>query len=300
MKIEIRAAALVGTVCAACLATAHAAGDDASPHALAGNLSFATNYVARGLSQTDYGPAMQGTLDYTHASGFYAGVFGSNVSWLADAWEPAAPNVSSNVYGGVVADVISKSLEIDLYGGWRKTFLEDFTFDVGAITYLFPGRYVLDTATYPDLSNPRTSEVYTGLSWRWITAKVWYAVSDAVFMVGDARGTYYANLSASVPLGDTGVTLYGGVGTWEWRGNARFVRNLGIDNGNSVYTFQDVKIGASKELLGFNFGVFWTATNAPATAAVGTNAEGKVAVWANRFGRNIGESSLWASVSKSF
>ena len=56
-----------------------------------GNLTFATNYVFRGLSQTNFKPAVQGTYEAAHSSGLYLGLFGSNVSWYADAWEEAAP-----------------------------------------------------------------------------------------------------------------------------------------------------------------------------------------------------------------
>ena len=66
---------------------AKAAEEPKSPHSMTGNVTFATNYVFRGLSQTNFKPAIQGTLEYGHASGLYVGFFASNASWYGDAWE---------------------------------------------------------------------------------------------------------------------------------------------------------------------------------------------------------------------
>lgn len=44
-----------------------------SDHTFTGNLALASQYVFRGLSQTDGKPALQGGFDYSHANGFYLG-----------------------------------------------------------------------------------------------------------------------------------------------------------------------------------------------------------------------------------
>ena len=44
------------------------------------NVSFASDYIWRGMTQTD-GSAMQGGFDYEAESGFYAGIWGSNVNF---------------------------------------------------------------------------------------------------------------------------------------------------------------------------------------------------------------------------
>ena len=44
------------------------------------NVSFASDYIWRGMTQTD-GPAMSGGFDYEAESGFYAGIWGSNVNF---------------------------------------------------------------------------------------------------------------------------------------------------------------------------------------------------------------------------
>ncbi len=53
------------------------------------NVGLYSQYIFRGLTQTDRGPAVQGGVDLTHSSGFYLGAWASNISWLRDtsnAW----------------------------------------------------------------------------------------------------------------------------------------------------------------------------------------------------------------------
>ena len=44
------------------------------------NVSFASDYIWRGMTQTD-GPAISGGFDFEDESGFYAGIWGSNVNF---------------------------------------------------------------------------------------------------------------------------------------------------------------------------------------------------------------------------
>ena len=80
-KKTLLASAVAGTLA---MPGAVLASEPASPHTLTGNVGLFSQYVFRGLSQTNEKPALQGGLDYSHASGFYAGVWGSNVSWISD------------------------------------------------------------------------------------------------------------------------------------------------------------------------------------------------------------------------
>lgn len=48
------------------------------------NVSLTSNYLWRGLTQTINEPAVQGGIDYTNETGFYAGTWVSNVSYDSD------------------------------------------------------------------------------------------------------------------------------------------------------------------------------------------------------------------------
>jgi len=46
------------------------AAEAASPHTLTANVGLYSQYVFRGLTQTNEDPAIQGGFDYAHSSGF--------------------------------------------------------------------------------------------------------------------------------------------------------------------------------------------------------------------------------------
>jgi len=129
-----------------------------SPHTLTGNLSFVTDYQYRGVSQTDEDLAVQGGFDYAHSSGFYAGVWGSNVE-----------------FG-------SANLELDLYGGYSGS-AGDLGYNVGLLQYI-----------YPDLDDANTTELYGGVTYKGFGLKVSYSLSD-YFGAANSDGTLYWDAS---------------------------------------------------------------------------------------------------------
>ena len=118
------AIALAGALAVPAVAIAEAAEPAAAPAPFTGNFTLASEYIYRGIGQTNRKPAVQGGFDYAHASGLYIGVWGSNISWLSD--QPGD---------------ISSSIEIDLYGGYKGSFGGDFSYDLGALRYHYPGSY---------------------------------------------------------------------------------------------------------------------------------------------------------------
>ena len=92
-----------------------------------GSVALTSDYVFRGVSQTDGKPALQGGIEFASEGGFYAGAWGSNVSWLSDLSTTAAP--------------ISSSLELDVYGGYRGKFSDAVSYDVGLLYYAYPGDF---------------------------------------------------------------------------------------------------------------------------------------------------------------
>ena len=115
------------------------------------NVGLFSQYIFRGLTQTNNKPALQGGFDVGHKSGLYIGGWSSNVSWLRD-------NGSSSLYdtGG--------SLEIDLYGGF-KTDINGVGIDLGALQYYYPG------AHNKSFDKANTTELYGAISYGWLQAK---------------------------------------------------------------------------------------------------------------------------------
>jgi len=174
MRKSILTLSVVAALAAPAIAAAQTApaAAPASPHTFTGNMGLFSEYRFRGISQTFMQPAFQGGFDYAHASGLYVGNWNSNVS--------------ETLYSGA-------SLEMDFYGGWKKAF-GDFGLDVGAIYYYYPG------SNSPTLGKIDNTEIYVGGSWKWLSAKYYYAVSD-FFSVPETKGSNYIDLSATFDLG---------------------------------------------------------------------------------------------------
>ena len=243
------------------------------------NVGLFSQYIFRGLTQTNNKPALQGGFDVNHKSGLYIGGWASNVSWLRDNANAAAGPVYQS--GG--------SLEIDLYGGF-KTDVKGVGIDIGALQYYYPG--ALNKAVY-DKAN--TTELYGALSYGWLQAKVSSVVSKDAWAFGkkynagtngdDERGTYYAELNANIPLADTGITALIHVGRQEFN-QAKSLPT------NPEASYTDWKLGLTKGFDGgLNIGAFYTDTNI-STANAAAN-------WTYA-GKNIGDSTGTVFVQKTF
>ncbi len=213
-------------------------------HTVTANVGIFSEYIFRGISQTAKEPALQGGFDYAHSSGFYAGTWASNISWLQD-------------FGAYSRS----SLEWDFYGGFKANFADsDFFWDVGTIYYYYPGN------RNPGVVNADTWEIYAALGWKWASVKFSYSLDDyfGARPTGQKTdGTYYIDLSATYPVGDTGFALVGHVGYLD-------VDNDGSDGdlgtgGKASYT--DWKLGVAYTIpegpvKGLELGAYYTDNNA--------------------------------------
>lgn len=290
-------------VLAACLAaalpaTVHAAEPAPTPeHTVSGNIAAVSQYVFRGLSQTNGKPAVQGGFDYAHSSGLYAGTWLSSISWFTDqnAGVKNAP-VSLASPGSVGAPYTlgasnAASLEWDFYGGYKRTLATDWNYDVGLIRYYYPGRFD-NLGAY---RRPNTTEVYAAIGYKWLTLKYFKAVSTYTFGVNESRGASYLDLSAQVPLGQSGLTLQAHVGRQDYPGKPN-IGYWGASGGdNDFFDYTDYRLGLAKEYRGFNLGLAWTYADTKDAAP-----DGNTTAYMNAFGKNIGRDRLVASVSKTF
>jgi uncharacterized protein (TIGR02001 family) len=272
-----------------------------SPHTFTGNVGLFSQYIFRGLTQTNGEPALQGGADYSHSSGFYLGGWGSNVSWyeetnvgsLAAPIKLSQPGAAGGNFRATGSN--SNSLELDFYGGWKNTW-GDWGLDVGLLQYYYPGTYN-NLGGY--FSKPNTLEIYGAVSWKWITLKYSNSLSDA-FGVKSSKGSDYLDLSAGVPLGASGFTLGLHVGKQRFDGTSP-VWDFGFGAGsgvkNNIMDYTDYKLSIAKEWAGLNWTAAYTTTNTKATTtALGVTG----AVWQNVYGKDIGKSTLTLSVQKTF
>lgn len=245
-----------------------AAAAPASDHTLTGNVGLYSQYIFRGLTQTNRKPALQGGFDYSHSSGIYVGTWASNISWLRDA----TPSSYSS----------GASLEWDFYGGFKGNFgKSDFTYDAGLLYYYYPG------AVAAGFIKADTLELYGALGWKWITGKFSYGLNNKTFGVADSRGTYYIELNADVPIGETGLTANLHLGRQKFTG-------AGGAN-NTLYTYNDWKVGVTYALpKDFSIGAFYSDTGSLNNAGYGSVSEG------GAFPRNLGKGTGTVFLKKTF
>jgi uncharacterized protein (TIGR02001 family) len=270
-------AGLVAGAFAPALAFAQAAAAPASDHTLTGNFGVYSQYIFRGLTQTNKDPALQGGLDYSHSSGLYAGAWMSNISWLTDS-----PGVTG--YN-------SSSLEMDFYGGYKGTFgKSDFGYDVGILQYYYPGTH--STVVNPGTFKADTLELYGAVTWKWLSAKYSHSINDETFGVNNSDGTYYFDLSANYPVTDK-LTLMAHYGIQKFKGTSNL---CGANTSNdSCASYDDWKIGASYALpQSFTIGGFFTGTDM--TTAQKTNYTNA----ANAGSRFLGKDTFTVYLSKTF
>ncbi|AUN96039.1 TorF family putative porin [Pseudazoarcus pumilus] len=191
---------------------------------ISANISIVSDYAFRGISQTDQRPALQGGFDYAHESGFYVGVWGSNVSWLQDLGASGS------------------SLEIDLYGGYA-TELGPFGVDVGLLQYYYPGSY---GGSYKADGNekPHTLEGYVGLSYEFVSFTYSHSFTD-LFGIADSKKSKYYDLSASYEIME-GLTL-----------DAHY----GYSSIKNADNYKDWSLGLTKSWGGFDFGLHYVDTS---------------------------------------
>ncbi|MGE5548534.1 MAG: TorF family putative porin [Solirubrobacterales bacterium] len=107
-----------------------------------GTATVASDYVFRGISQTDEAAAIQGGIEWHHKDGPFLGVWGSNVNFN---------------------DGNQASAEIDWYGGYAGTY-RSLGYDARVIYYSYPGADTPRTYDFWELGLALTHEPVTGLT----------------------------------------------------------------------------------------------------------------------------------------
>lgn len=147
-----------------------------------GNVGVFSEYMFRGVAQTT-GAAIQGGLDYSHSSGFYAGLWGSNVNIVAG--------------GGTEA-----SNELDVYGGFIIK-AGDLAIDIGGIGYVYSEDKEDNTKKDLDFA-----EGYLGLAFGPVAVKGYYSPDYA----GLGKESIYGTATITLALNDS-VSVFAQAGS---------------------------------------------------------------------------------------
>ena len=207
------------------MAAALLAGSQAALAEISGNVTLTTDYRFRGYSQTTSDPAVQGGFDYSHESGFYAGIWGSNVEFAG-------------------------SLELDYYAGYAGDVTEGLGFDVGVIYYDYPGG---------DLGgvDPEFTEVYGGLSGDVGPVSLSGTISYSNDYYGESGKSFYYDLGGSFGLPQE-FTLSAHYGYQTIDDGA--VTKAGFFNSNTD-SYADWSVGVSRSYMALDFDLSYVDTD---------------------------------------
>ena len=173
-----------------------------------GYLALTTDYVRRGVSQSDSGPAIQLSGDVNFDNGLFIGTWGSSV----------------DINNGPTRQ---RDLEVNFYAGYVVDVLESWRMSVAAVAYTYPGqtgnidydyeelflgasfddRLWLELAYSPDLYNTGRSSTNIDLFYEWPINGVWtfgagaghYDTSD---LSGDSYSYWQLGATASLSWAD--------------------------------------------------------------------------------------------------
>ncbi len=172
--------ALLGAVGALALGGAAQAQEDAGPVSLSFNVGAASDYVFRGISQTDEDVQIFGGVDATLGSIGYAGVWVSNVDFNNGT-----------------------DLEYDIYAG-IKPVMGPVTFDLGVIYYGYT-----DAPSGPDQDYWEGKlAASTAAGPGTIGAAVFYSPE----FFGETGDATYVEVNGSMPLGESKFSVSGALG----------------------------------------------------------------------------------------
>lgn len=241
------ALAASGLFATAAFAQTAPAAPEVSP--ITANVTVTNDYRYRGMTQSNYKPAIQGGFDYAHESGFYIGNWNSSISWISDG-----NGTGTNTYGSTV----SAPVEMDFYAGFKKELIgAGFASDIGILQYYYPTSGLkTQKQTLANCSGanrngcgtvPNTTEAYIAQNFTFGPvsgfAKFSYALSD-LFGIYNSKGSYYPDLTANYDTGVFGLTINGHVGYQK-------VTNTQTVSGRQFnFSYADWKLGVTKDFGG--------------------------------------------------
>lgn len=239
---------------------------------LSANISVVSNYIWRGLTQTDNRPAIQGGIDYAHESGIYLGNWNSNITWVAD--EGYANN---------------SHFEMNFYAGLKKDWLgRGFASDIGFIQYYYPS-----SGTNAGFTNPNTGEIYIAQNFTVGRVsgygKFSYSITNSQGF-SNSTGSNYSEFNIDYETGFFNFILNTHVGYQQVQGQ---YSQAGAPSPN----YLDWLIGATKDFGdGFTASLTYVGTN----VRKGSGDSANTYAYSNTQGGNAGRNTAFISFKKSF
>ena len=185
------------------------------------DVTLASDYRTRGISQTQNDPALQGSVTLAHSSGLYLGAWSSNVD-----------------FGGG----LKTRQEVDYYAGWLWQATDDVSLDVGYLKY-----------SYPKESQFNQSEVYGIFSVYGVKLGAYYS-DDAPGIDSEQNSLYsYVGYETALPY-DVGLKLRYGLMDFK-------DPHLYSSSGEAEDSYREWEVKLTHELAGVMLGLSYVDTD---------------------------------------
>lgn len=185
---------------------------------LSGNISVFSKYVLRGITTAaeNEGAVVQGGFDYTNASGFYAGYWGSSLGYNGGEPEDAGTGFESDFYGGYAGEAAGIAYDVGLiyyyYMDMDDADTAELAASVGYGPFSFGLKYLLGDVVWGN-----QGDIYWTLGYETdlpagfgfaATAGFYTYEEDGEFITGsESSGFRHLDLTLSHPIGDTGADM---------------------------------------------------------------------------------------------
>ena len=239
MKHTLKLSAFILGLCAM---DGNAYADEGSALEFSANTAIVSDYIFRGITQSDENFAIQGGFDVGHESGLYTGVWASSIDFN---------------------DGDQANVEIDLYAGYAGE-ANSVSYDVGGIYYAYPGAN--------SSLNYDFWEIFASLGYDFDVASASVSVNYSPDYFGSSDDSLYTHLGVDVPLPQN-FTVSGGVGHQSIDDNASF--------GVPDYTDWNLTLGYDWEQFNISLGYHDTDLDEPSECADGCAARVVFAVSAS-------------------
>lgn len=195
---------------------------------ISGSIALLSDYRFRGQSQTQNRPALQGTLNLEHQSGFYVGLFASNVNFGEDSnarleFDPSIGYQTKLPISASLQPTLDVGVARYQYSGGDHSNYHEFYTHLAFENTVYEG----DTLTTSVNYSPNLSRVY-GKSWN-------------------------VGIDYTVPIADTGFGLVSSVGY------SKFKTEDFLENGDR--DFIDYKLGVTRVIYGVTAELDFVGTN---------------------------------------
>jgi uncharacterized protein (TIGR02001 family) len=225
--------------------------ESSGPLTFTASATLTSDYVWRGVSQSQEDPALQGELAFEHESGFYGGVWGSSVDFTPD--------------GTLPEDEDDADLEVDAYIGYAFDISDTLAADVQLVRYMYPGAAEGIDYDYNELIGSLTFNEL-------VTATVGY--TNDVFALDDDG--FYVALSGSYGLPIWDLSLDGEIGHFTVGSATEIVDDEGEFLGTEDLEYLHYSLGLSMEFGPLSTSLTWSDTSDDARDYYGDTADSRV------------------------